>query len=402
MRCSGHLKLNLTSTSAMRTFLKSCVIVASSTVLLSGDLSAKCFVWGTVSLLRSDAEPEPLLNAFGTMASGHWGTCHLSGSDSIQINVFFDCPQSIWVTRDEVLVMDTANLLDLQLTYAIDGFYTIHIEEWSIEWMGASFQLDHSTSIAPFTLPMAAMLDGPFEVGPMLMRDDLRMNGLVPLQEPYSSMGYTIIAGAGVSIPNSMLSDTSSSALTIVDWVVVELRSEDDPNTVVYSTVGLIGRTGWIRAADGYHLTVNVPPGDYHVVVRHRNHQSIMTSNPVQFRAFNRQVDFRSVYLQCWGTDSRKEHPELGAMSPYYLCMRAGNATGLDNGSISYIGAQNDRDAILQRLTSQPNITVTGYYNEDLDLDGSVRYTGAANDRDIVLQSIGGTAPHAVRWEQLP
>ena len=84
--------------------------------------------------------------------------------------------------------------------------------------------------------------------------------------------------------------------------------------------------------------------------------------------------------------------------------MWAGN---VNNGAgpqlVKYIGANDDRDPILLRVGgSAPTNMVSGYYNEDLNLDGVVKYTGANNDRDVILQTIGGSMPTAVRVEQVP
>jgi hypothetical protein len=35
-------------------------------------------------------------------------------------------------------------------------------------------------------------------------------------------------------------------------------------------------------------------------------------------------------------------------------------------------------------------------------MDGAVKYVGANNDRDPILQNIGGVVPTATRTEQLP
>ena len=49
-----------------------------------------------------------------------------------------------------------------------------------------------------------------------------------------------------------------------------------------------------------------------------------------------------------------------------------------------------------------PTTVVTGYRQEDLNLDGDVKYTNINNDRDLILQSIGGVIPTTIRYEQLP
>ncbi len=45
---------------------------------------------------------------------------------------------------------------------------------------------------------------------------------------------------------------------------------------------------------------------------------------------------------------------------------------------------------------------MSGYWNEDVNLDGVVKYTGTANDRDPIIINLGGTTPNAVRTEQVP
>jgi hypothetical protein len=78
-----------------------------------------------------------------------------------------------------------------------------------------------------------------------------------------------------------------------------------------------------------------------------------------------------------------------------------GDATA--NGQIKYVGAANDRDAVLITVGgSTPTATATGYLPTDVNLDGQTKYTGSANDRDLILRSIGGMVPTAVRDEQRP
>lgn len=83
------------------------------------------------------------------------------------------------------------------------------------------------------------------------------------------------------------------------------------------------------------------------------------------------------------------------------LVLRAGEV--LRNGSIGYVGANNDRDPILVVIGSTtPNNIVPGYRVADVNMDGLTQYTGAGNDRDPILVNIGGSVPTATRTEQLP
>jgi len=76
-----------------------------------------------------------------------------------------------------------------------------------------------------------------------LMADSLRVNGLIPLSEPFSAMGFTQAGGGGGEVmPASMLTTTGNNA--IVDWVLVELRNASVPATIVATQSALITRSG--------------------------------------------------------------------------------------------------------------------------------------------------------------
>jgi hypothetical protein len=203
-------------------------------------------------------------------------------------------------------------------------------------------------------------------------------------------MGWTDPSSGGESITASMLDSTATSC--VVDWIRVELRSTIDPNEMVYSINGLIHRTGRVTDVEGQVLVFNVEPGFYHVAVKHRNHLPIVTEKVLMLPYLHYlQTHLQSVPLL--GTDTRMPIPGSS-----YVALRAGNAHVEDGPQhISYVGANNDRDAILQRIGGiNPNATVTGYYNEDVNMDGVVQYTGANNDRDVILQAIGGLEPTEV------
>ena len=79
----------------------------------------------------------------------------------------------------------------------------------------------------------------------------------------------------------------------------------------------------------------------------------------------------------------------------------AGDVTG--DGTIKYVGEDNDRDPILQAIGgSVPTNTSSGYVPEDVNLDGVVKYVGEDNDRDPILQTIGGSVPTNTRTQQVP
>jgi len=134
--------------------------------------------------------------------------------------------------------------------------------------------------------------------------------------------------------------------------------------------------------------------GNYHVVVRHRNHLGVMTFQPVLLRDWSTMIDLTDPATPTHGSDARRNRSGV-------MVLWAGDVTG--EGTIKYTGSGNDRDPILVGVGGTiPTATASGYLDEDVNLDGLVKYTGSNNDRDPILQTVGGTLPTAVRTQQLP
>ena len=238
-------------------------------------------------------------------------------------------------------------------------------------------------------------LEGPYETAPQaMMRDDLRVAGLVPNNEPYTALGYAHAGGGGgEQIGAGVLNITGPDA--IVDWVVVEARSTTFPHAVQATRSALVQRDGDIVGVDGVSpVLLQTTLGSHYLAIRHRNHLGVMTAAAVVLGTAPLSIDFRNAGTATWGTEALKT-----AFST--RLMWGGNA--FRNGILKYTGDSNDRDPILTVVGGAiPTGTVIGYYLEDTNLSGLVKYTGSANDRDIILYNIGGSVPTATRMEQLP
>lgn len=228
-----------------------------------------------------------------------------------------------------------------------------------------------------------AVLEGPFDG--TAMKSDLNTASLLPSTDPYGlaeTMNPAVRSFVGLSAP--------------VDWALVELRSNADPTLVVASRAALVQRSGNLMQPTG-EQTITFPgvaAGNYHVVVKHRNHFGIMSFAPYLLRDPGTMVDFTLASTATYGTDARKT---VGATQVLWM----GNVTG--DGMLQYTGAGNDRDPVLVRVGSTvPTNTVLGYYIEDTNLDGAVKYVGAGNDRDPILVNVGATVPTNTRVQQLP
>jgi hypothetical protein len=242
-------------------------------------------------------------------------------------------------------------------------------------------------------IQLKAILDGPFSATalPPWMDADLRQAGLIPLNEPYTAMGY-VLEEPATTTANAFV-ETGGNAL--VDWVVVELRDPADPDSVVAARAGFIQRDGDVVAVDGVGpVGFCVGSGMYHVALRHRNHLGVMTAAPVALANPPITIDLRDPATAVFGTNARRDHNGT-------MVLWTGNIT--TNNFVSYTGANNDRDPILAAIGGVvPTDVVDGYLQEDVNLDGLVKYTGPENDRDRVLITIGGVVPTAIRIEQLP
>lgn len=243
------------------------------------------------------------------------------------------------------------------------------------------------------TLALRAYLEGPFDLQSGLMSDALRQQGLLPLTEPYTALGYAHVGGGGESTNATVLSASGSDA--VVDWVVVELRDAASPSQVIATSSALLRRNGQITSVAGTPVRFPVTGGNYHVAIRHRNHLGCMTGTPVSFGAATVTVDLTVTETGTYGAEGRR------ALANGTQVLWGGNVVG--DGRLLYTNQDNDRDPILALIGGTvPTGTVSGYLSADTNMDGTVKYTGSNNDRDIILSNIGGVVPTNIRFQQLP
>lgn len=258
--------------------------------------------------------------------------------------------------------------------------------------------LGTSASTPTILVSPRAFLEGPYVSGVGTMSDGLRTLSTFPLSDPYPALGYVHVGtGATGTINASALTVTGNNA--IVDWVVVEIRSNASPYAVVASKSVLVQRDGDVVDRDGTSaVSFQVAAATYRVAVRHRNHLAIMSGAGIALTTTTTSVNFTSVNTSMYGTNPRKN--VIGSFSTWV--MYAGDVNF--NNQIKYVGTANDKDIILVAVGgSTPNNTITNAYSgSDTNMDGLIRYAGSLNDRDIILVNVGSTTPNNVRTAQLP
>lgn len=248
-----------------------------------------------------------------------------------------------------------------------------------------------------------AWLDGPYDQALGLMRDALRAAGLIPATEPYTALFGD--GGGGEAVAPSVLAMTGANA--IVDWVRLELHLgpyPDGATTPIAWRNALLQCDGDIVDVDGSSpVTFATGPGNYLVVVRHRNHLPVMNTYAIPLNSTPYPIDFRAAALDCYARPA----PNADLPRKTIGTARALWAGNTEPGAIFtrglyYVGQMNDRDPILAAIGgSTPTATISGYHLTDVNMDGVVKYVGAGNDRDPILLNIGGGTPTNVRKSQV-
>jgi uncharacterized repeat protein (TIGR01451 family) len=235
---------------------------------------------------------------------------------------------------------------------------------------------DSSAVLSYVTLPVKVILNGAYNSGVGLMRDDLRSKGLLPVTSPYTQ--------AVASAQASVFSITGTQA--IVDWVLVEVRNSATPTTVVVRQAALLQRDGDVVAINGSStLTATLAAGNYYVSIRHRNHLGVMTGAPVALSTSSALIDF-TMMSATYGANAQRLANGL-----YQLW--AGDTNG--NGQVIGAGPGNELNPILGDVLTAPgnaehnrNYIVVGYSNGDVNLDGQVIAAGPGNDINSIYNGV--------------
>jgi len=128
---------------------------------------------------------------------------------------------------------------------------------------------------AGFDLDIKVFLHGPFNGS--YMNTDL--NSILPLSQPYNTSPWNYLGSETTAlIPNP----------DIVDWILVELRDATDassatPGTKIAQQAAFLKNDGQVIGLDGFSLPHfdDLISQDLFVVIWHRNHVGIISSNPL-------------------------------------------------------------------------------------------------------------------------
>jgi len=241
---------------------------------------------------------------------------------------------------------------------------------------------------------VSALLQGPFDRTTGLMSGELRNRGYLPTQEPYSQMGHTFLNGGGESVEEGLFDITGYKE--IVDWMILELRDQNNPNVVVSSRAVLLQRNG--EMVDEYgnkDIVINKTlPDEYYVAVKHRNHLGVMTERAITLDETIPHIDFTTIQTDIYSLPEPlgTEFP-LAQLPDGRLALWAGNVDF--NNKIVFQGQSVDVSALLADIQSAEgnstfsnNYILTGYHRGDLNMDGKAVFQGGHTDTDIIFFNI--------------
>jgi len=226
----------------------------------------------------------------------------------------------------------------------------------------------------------SVFIEGAFDYDAGEMTTTLNSLGYLPGQKPSTFFGIFTEAGQPYSQApwfhfgtegNSFLQTgevvgmNAGYPMTVTDWVLVSLRTDESEESTVGQVAGLLHSNGEIEFIEGFDICNLDAAEDYYVVIEHRNHMIAMSH--IQVPVINGTItyDFRSrnSYRRLLGSGQKEIMPGVYAMY-------AGNG---DQTSSTF----DSRDINPNDLTKwlADNGLTSSYFLRDLNLSGDVNVT---------------------------
>ncbi|MGE5682659.1 MAG: beta strand repeat-containing protein [Bacillota bacterium] len=292
-------------------------------------------------------------------AVGYWEVSAADGTDFTYDITLYYTPTSIATVTSENNIIITKGNSGVYNAFLVSNANTTNktvtlsgLNSFSV------FALTDRTLYLPAIVKVKVFLEGAFNSGQM----NTTINSLIPKNS--ADVYSEAVFGSKPKTVNSMPAD-------IVDWVVVELRTGTASNTKIEAQAALLKSDGNIVDTDGSSpLTFNsANEGYYYIVVRHRNHLSIMSALPVLLNSTSNLYDFTTDQSKALAIVSGS--PSMTALPGGVYGMPSGDADS--DGDILYLSD------LLGIWIS--NFGLDGYKPADFNMDGTVDY-----NNDILLK----------------
>ncbi|MFK7979164.1 MAG: hypothetical protein AB8G86_04225, partial [Saprospiraceae bacterium] len=172
---------------------------------------------------------------------------------------------------------------------------------------------------------------------------------------------------------------------TVVDWVLVSLRTGTDRSTTVCTRAALLHADGQIEFMSGSDCCAINTALSYYVVIEHRNHLIVMSHQAMPVVGGTITYDFRTQqsYEGLLGFGQKP----LG-LGTYVMYAGNGDQASGSNGNRILNIISSDKDLWLEE-----NGDHSSYYFNDFDLNGDVN----VQDKNLWLENNGKFSD--VKWE---
>ncbi|OWY23783.1 hypothetical protein C7N43_13350 [Sphingobacteriales bacterium UPWRP_1] len=200
-------------------------------------------------------------------------------------------------------------------------------------------------NITPVKTKVKAIPEGLYNLNTGLLNTTLNSLGVIPTEQPFNQPPWNYAGSECINIPPA----------NMADWVLLELRSAANSNTVIDRKAALLLTDGTIADSGDDGVTfLNAASGNYYIAVRHRNHIAVLSSAAVTLPN-TATYSFSSAAGQAMGANQLKN------MGNGIYALRAGdfNADG--------VATVADFNLFMAESSG-----INGYFNADANADRMV------------------------------
>ncbi|HRI26479.1 MAG TPA: alpha-amylase family glycosyl hydrolase [Chitinophagales bacterium] len=203
----------------------------------------------------------------------------------------------------------------------------------------------------PVTVRAKVLLQAPYNTSGGLMSTQLLLNGYLPTAQPYNTAPWNY---AGNECVQTLPPGT-------VDWVLVEVRSAANNNTIIARRAALLRNDGVITdlsGAEGVAFGSLTSGNTYFISVKHRNHVGLLSASPVA-------LPNTTTYDLTNAANINQFAGQAALLNPGVYGMYAGDVNG--NGVVTYA----DFNVFIATIPGMGG----NYQRADTNLDGNVDIT---------------------------
>jgi hypothetical protein len=250
---------------------------------------------GTLTMTKTESNPAGTFN--GSSATSAAGTTITA--NAVVNDRYWTITQSGLTGFTTTVYLDAGNLPS---GITVDDLVILKRSNSSSDWtplntskIGNTVYATGITSFSEFALGYESVilevkifLEGPYNGTDM----NVLLNSEIPTTSPYTEDPRTV----------------SSVPADVVDWVLVELRKDANGTAVKSKSVFLFKNGKLVNDdASAEEVKMDIPKGDYFIVIKHRNHLSVMSANAVALSGTAILYDFTTGSEQFYGTNGAKQ-----------------------------------------------------------------------------------------------